>query len=142
MEKRCPLLAQSRHRPAHRTCPLSGVKRTLRPAVLNGAIIAPPAGDCRFACPFPTLLLGRIVNARLCTFATDLFEMAHRQNDAWRVTHETGIARRHAISESWPSSSRTGKRSKSGGYRLGLAGLRLTTWCLRIGMAARGDRTS
>ena len=26
----CPLMAQSRHEPLHRTCPLSGVKQTYR----------------------------------------------------------------------------------------------------------------
>ena len=31
----CPLLAQSGHRPVHRTCPLLGVKRTWRFALHN-----------------------------------------------------------------------------------------------------------
>jgi hypothetical protein len=29
--------------------------------------------------------------------ATDLFEKADRENNAWRATHVTAIARRHAI---------------------------------------------
>src|SRR5215472_13852774 len=57
---------------------------------------SPPAGDCRFACPFLALLFSRIVNARLSAFAPNPFEIAHRQNDAWRATHETGFTRRHA----------------------------------------------
>ena len=42
--------------------------------------------------PFPSLLFGRIVNARLRTLAADPFEKAQRQNNAWRVTHIAGIS--------------------------------------------------
>jgi len=37
----CLLLAQSGHHTTEFRCPLLGVKRTLRPAVLNGAIMVP-----------------------------------------------------------------------------------------------------
>jgi hypothetical protein len=49
------------------------------------------------ACPFLALRFGGIVNTRLRTLATNLFEIAHRQNDAWRATHITGVTRRQAI---------------------------------------------
>src|SRR6516165_1721745 len=84
-------MALSGHRAAESQCPLLGVKRTK-----TARSWSPPAGDCRFACPFLALLFSRIVNARLSAFAPNSFEIAHRQNDAWRATHETGFTRRHA----------------------------------------------
>jgi hypothetical protein len=58
------------------------------------------SGLLRQPVPIPgAALFGRIVNARLRTFAANPLEKAHRQNDAWRVTHVTGIARRDAIFE-------------------------------------------
>src|SRR6516162_1152507 len=84
-------MALSGHRAAESQCPLLGVKRTK-----TARSWSPPAGDCRFACPFLALLFSRIVNARLSAFAPNPFEIAHRQNDAWRATYETGFTRRHA----------------------------------------------
>jgi hypothetical protein len=43
------------------------------------------------------LRFGRIGNPRLCTFAANPFEKAHRENDTWRATYVTAIARRDVI---------------------------------------------
>ena len=71
-----------------------------RPLIILTALswigFAPPR-DCSTPRPFPALLFGRIVDARLRTSAANPFEKAHRQDNARRATHIRLIARRHAI---------------------------------------------
>ena len=47
----CPL--DIGHATRAQRCPLSGVKRTLRPAVLNGAIMVPASGRLPLCVPIP-----------------------------------------------------------------------------------------
>jgi hypothetical protein len=59
----------------------------------------PAIGRLPPSVPIPGAAPGRIVDARLRTFATDPFEKPRRENDAWRATHEGFISWRQAISE-------------------------------------------
>ena len=74
--------------------------RRHRPARARVFMAFPSARPpCSFLGPFLALRLSRIIKARLRTLAADPFEKAYCENNAWRATHVTGIARRGPAAE-------------------------------------------